>query len=161
MSNGQRAFWTVLFFTLVGPFFGAILTTIGTPFLIWANVGPFMAGDHPPFDWSNLPSGSGAGEGLAPFLGRVAVSSYIWCAIPALFTGLTLVPHILRKGTVGWIEAGAGGVVCLAASVAVLGFKHGGILVYLCLAASGVAILCWLILRLAGVLSASATPASP
>ncbi|HUS97179.1 MAG TPA: hypothetical protein VMX97_10600 [Hyphomicrobiaceae bacterium] len=157
MSNRQRALWTFLFFTLVGPFFGALVAVAGAPFLIWANIGPFMAGDHPPYDWSNLPSGGT----LMPFLGQIAILTYIWCALPAALTGASLVPHVLRKGTVGWIEAAVGSALCLAASVVVLRFQHGGLLAYMCFAAALAGLLIWFVLRRAGVLTASATQGSP
>jgi hypothetical protein len=156
MSKYQRAFWTFLFFTLIGPFLGAIVAAIGAPFLMWANMGPFMAGDHPPFDWSNVPASST----LIPLLGQIAIMSYVWCAIPAAVTALTIVPHILRKGTAGWLESAVGSAVCLAAWVVVTGLQHNGILVYLCFAAAIVAWICWALLRRIGILPAAATTKS-
>lgn len=57
--NTQRALWTFLFFTLVGPFVAGLLAALYTPLAIWANAAPFTAGDHAPFDPSNLPDSAG------------------------------------------------------------------------------------------------------
>lgn len=154
MSKFQRALWTFLYFTLVAPILAAIIAAIATPLLIWANLPPFTAGDHTPYDWSNLPSGGT----LMPFLGQMAVRTYIWCAIPAALTAVTLIPHILRKGTVGWLEAVVGGALCFAAASVVLGLQHGGALVYMCFASAIVALICWAILRKAGVLPVAEPP---
>jgi hypothetical protein len=148
MSRGQRALWTFLFFTLVAPFFGALVAVIGSPLLMWANAGPFMAADHPPFDWANVPSDGT----LMPLLAEIGIRSYIWCALPAALTALTLLPHVLRKGTAGWLEAAVGGALCFAAASVLLRLPHGGLLVYLCFAAAVVAVLCWAVLRRVGIL---------
>lgn len=149
MSNAQRALWTFLFFTLVGPMLGALVAVVASPLLMWANAGPFMAGDHPPYNWSNVPSGGS----LGPLLGQIGIRAYVWCAIPAALTALTLVPRIIRRGTVGWLEPAAGGAVCMAATAALLRVPHNGTLTYMCIAAAFVALVCWLILRRAGVLA--------
>ena len=148
MSNTQRSLWTFLFFTLIAPFLAALIVAAAIPLLIWANIGPFAAADHPPFDWANLPSGGS----LMPFLGRFAVGAYVWTAVPAALTAVTLLPHIWRKGTVGWLEAAVGGAVCFAAMAVVLRLPHGGMLPYMCFAAAVVAVICWAILCRAGVL---------
>lgn len=151
MSRGQRALWTFLFFTLVAPFFGALVAVIGSPLLMWANAGPFMAADHPPFDWANVLSDGT----LMPLLAEIGIRSYVWCALPAALTALTLLPHILRKGTAGWLEAAVGGALCFAAASVVLALPHGGLLVYSCFAAAVAAVLCWAVLRWVGVLGAA------
>lgn len=150
MSRNQRALWTFLFYTLIGPFLGALVSVLGSPVLMWANMAPFRATDHPPYDLGNVPSM----DSLMPMLGQIAIQSYVWCAIPAALTAITLLPHIWRKGTVGWIEPAVGGALCLAAVTVLFRFDHGGLLAYMCFAAAVVAVFCWAVLRRAGVLPA-------
>ncbi|MGI9478923.1 MAG: hypothetical protein ACR2PI_19635 [Hyphomicrobiaceae bacterium] len=106
MTN-QRALWTFLFFTLIGPFFAAILAALYTPLAIWANLAPFTAGDHPPFDVGNLPDPAG----LAKLMTGAALHSFVWAPIAAAVAGIGLVGLLLTRGEVGWALAGVAGVV--------------------------------------------------
>lgn len=105
--NNQRALWTFLFFTLIGPFFAAVMAALYTPFAIWANVAPFMAGDHLPFDVGNLPDSAG----LASLMAAAALKSFVWAPIAAAVAGIGLVVLLLTRGEVGWALAGVAGVV--------------------------------------------------
>lgn len=97
ISNLQRALWTFLMLTLVGPFFGALAVAAA---LILAPVLKLEG---------LLPAG-------LPPVGPAAVTVFLWSAIPATLAALALVPMVLRRGTFGWIVAAGAGVVALAAA---------------------------------------------
>lgn len=97
ISNLQRALWTFLMLTLVGPFFGALAVAAA---LILAPVLKLEG---------LLPAG-------LPPVGPAAVTVFLWSAIPATLAALALVPMVLRRGTFGWIEAAAVGVIAVAAA---------------------------------------------
>ncbi|MGH1418737.1 MAG: hypothetical protein ACRBCJ_07750 [Hyphomicrobiaceae bacterium] len=79
ISNGQRAFWAFLGFTLVGPFFAALAI------LIILVLAPILKLD-PLIPTTDLP------------LGAIAMRSFIWSAVPAALTALAMVPFLLREG---------------------------------------------------------------
>lgn len=107
MTDNQRALWTFLFFTLIGPFFAAILAALYTPLAIWANVAPFAAGDHPPFDVSNLPDSAG----LATLMAGAAMQTFVWAPIAAAVAAIGLIVLLFTRGEVGWALAGVAGVI--------------------------------------------------
>jgi hypothetical protein len=99
MENAQRALWTFLFYALVVPFFVA-LAVVALVLL----AGAFGLGDL-------LPAGR-------PALGAIALSAFIWSAVPAILTALALVPIVLRQGGFGWIIAAVAGVLAFAVAAA-------------------------------------------
>lgn len=104
-GNGQRAFWTFLFFTLCGPFFAALayaaVVILAPPLKLGAL----------------LPAG-------LPSLGEAVAGVFVWSALPAALTALGLVPMVLRRGTFGWVEAAAAGVIAFAAATVIAPFQH-------------------------------------
>lgn len=105
VGNGQRAFWTFLFFTLCGPFFAALACAAA---MILA----------PP-----LKLGALLPDGLPP-LGEAVASVFVWSALPAALAALGLVPMVWRRGTFGWIEAAAAGVIAFATATVIAPFQH-------------------------------------
>ncbi|MEO0729184.1 MAG: hypothetical protein AAFY64_02240, partial [Pseudomonadota bacterium] len=92
VGNGQRAFWTLLFFMLVGPALGG-LATAGL-FSIGA-----VAGLAPePFTGKPLAQ-------VAPHIVPIAITGFVWSAIPAAFTGIAIFPMVLKTGTVSFFMA--------------------------------------------------------
>lgn len=108
-SNGQRALWTFLFYALCGPFFAALAYAL---VVVLA----------PPLKLEALLPTS------LPPLGEAVAGVFVWSAIPAALAALGLVPMVLRRGTFGWIEAAAAGVIAFAAANAVAPFEHNGAL---------------------------------
>ena len=149
MSNGQSALWTFLFFTLVAPFFGALLTAGYTPFAIWANWAPYTAGDHAPYDPTNLPDSAG----LTALIGTAAVRAYVWSAIPAGLAGLMLAALLVARGPFSWAIAGAAGVIAFFIAYVVFPFPHGGLIAGFAAGAGLVATAMALLLRRIGVLA--------
>ncbi len=96
ISNGQRALWTFLLFTLVGPFFAALAVAAALMLAPVFKLAPLLP--------ANLA------------VGPAAVTSFIWSAIPATLAAIAVVPMVLRRGTFGWIVAAGAGVVALAAA---------------------------------------------
>lgn len=90
--NTQRALWTFLMIMLVAPFFAGLATVAAYLF------------------------GRLAGLGAVPTdpLGLLALKAYVWAAIPAALAAAGLVVLVLRRGTFGWVEAGAAGVIGFA-----------------------------------------------
>lgn len=121
---GQRALWTFLFFTLVGPFIAAIAAALYTPVAIWGNLAPFTAGDHAPFDWTNLPDGAG----VARLMAGAALQAFVWTPIAAAVAALGLVVLLFTRGEVGWALAGVAGVIGFFAGYLYSPFDAGGLL---------------------------------
>jgi hypothetical protein len=91
VSNGQRALWTFLIYTLVGPFLAALAVALG---LLLA----------PPFGLGALLPEN------APAVGDAAMGVFVWSAIPAAIAALALVVVVLLRGSFGWLEAAAAGI---------------------------------------------------
>jgi hypothetical protein len=98
MTKAQRALWTFLIYALLGPFFGALVVAI-----LLAIASAF----------SLLP------ETLPP-LGLAAIATFVWAALPAVLTGLSLATMVWHTGDFSWIAA---------AAVAVLAFTIAAVLV--------------------------------
>ncbi len=112
-ANRQRAFWTFLFVTLVGPFVAALivfLLTLGSGLL---RMGP--------------PSLQGlAGDALASRAAVWAVSSYVWASIPAAISGAGLAGLVMWRGTFSMLEAAVAGVLALFLAMLVLSAPPAG-----------------------------------
>lgn len=105
-GNGQRAIWTFLIYTLCGPFLAAL------GLLIAIGLAPIFKLQ------ALLPVG-------LPPLGEAVSGVFIWSALPAAFAAIMLVPMVWRRGTFGWIEAAAAGVIAFAAATVVAPFDSG------------------------------------
>ena len=96
VGNGQRAFWVFLGFTLVGPFFAALL------YAVVALLAPFLKLS------ALLPPG-------LPPLGQAAMAIFVWAAVPSAWAAVGLIPMVFRRGGFGPIIAAAAGVIAFAA----------------------------------------------
>lgn len=142
----QRALWTFLLFTLVGPFFGALALVVLVPFAALAGL---------------LPGVQGVGlEVFLPLLAEWAFSAYIWGAMPAALAALALMPAVIRGGTFGPLAAAAAGVAAFAAAAAVLDVPDPDLLPYLAFLAGLVAVACRAVLIGSGILLKAAQPVS-
>lgn len=121
---GQRALWTFLFFTLIGPFIAALAAALYAPVAIWANLAPFTAGDHAPYDWTNLPDGTG----LAQVMAGAALQAFVWTPIAAAVAAIGLVALLFTRGEVGWALAGGAGVIGFFAGYLYSPFDAGALL---------------------------------
>ncbi len=147
MDRNQRALWTFLFFTLLAPFFASVLAAGYTPFAIWANWPPFTAGDHTPYDPTNIPDSAG----LTALIGQAAIRSYVWAAIPAGLTGAILAILLLSGRSFSWAIAGAAGVIGFMLAYIIFPFPHGGLIAGFSAVAGLVAAAMELLLRRVGV----------
>src|SRR5690606_14743255 len=91
ITNAQRALWTFLFFTLVGPFIAALSAVLLTVIATLAGVIPELNGLARPEFVSRM--------------GQLGAYAYIWSALPAAMAALGVLPFALRKGTFGWMAA--------------------------------------------------------
>lgn len=135
--NTQRALWTFLFFTLVGPFVAGLLAAAYTPFAIWGNLAPFSAGDHAPFDMSNLPDSAG----LTQVMAQAAIQTFVWAPIAAAIAAFGTIGVLFVRGEVHWALAGAAGVVGFFGAHMIAPFGAGELLSLFGLAAGVVAAL--------------------
>ena len=135
--NNQRALWTFLLFTLVGPFIAAVLAALYAPVAIWANLAPFTAGDHAPFDTSNLPDSAG----IAQVMAGAAVQTFAWAPIAAAIAAAGLVALLFTRGEVSWALAGVAGVVGFFVGYIYKPFDAGSLLPLFALTAGIVAAL--------------------
>jgi hypothetical protein len=135
IGNGQRALWTFLFFTLCGPFFAAL--TYAIAILLAAPLG----------------LGSLLPQGLPP-LPEAVMGVFVWSALPAALAAVILLPIVWRRGTFGWVEAAAAGVVAFAAAAVLAPFQNFGGLSVLAFLAGLIAIAVRHVLLAAGILRA-------
>jgi hypothetical protein len=119
ISNLQRALWTFLLFTLVAPFFAAVLVVLAVALARAFGV-PLPAAAVP--------------------LGVVAVHAYVWSAIPAALAGVAMAALAARSAGFGWLPAAAAGVLAFAAAFVLMPFAHGSALPALAFLAGVVAI---------------------
>lgn len=129
----QRALWTVLGFTLLGPFLAALAVAA---ILILAPVLKLAA---------LLP------DGLPP-VGAAALSTFVWSAIPAALTALALLPSVLKRGGASALMTAAAGVVAFAAANALAPVAYPSLLSALALLGGLAALLVRGALLSAGIL---------
>ena len=99
-GNGQRALYTFLGYSLVGP----LLTGFGT-FAVLVLAGPLRLD-------ALVPAGM-------PNAGAAAIAAFVWSAVPASLSGLALALVVWRKRTFPWIAAAAaGGIAFMLAAIA-------------------------------------------
>ena len=144
----QRALWVFLFYTLVAPLLAGLLAAAYVPIAIWANLAPFTAGDHAPFDLTNLPDTSG----LTKLMAQAGVGTFIWSPIAAGLTGAGVGLLGWRRGSAHWGVAGAIGVAAFFVAYILAPFAAGDMLALFAFAAGVVAALVALFLRSIGLL---------
>ena len=108
-SNGQRALWTFLFSTLIGPAIAAGL--LAAIYLVSGTLGM-----GPPSLKVLRP-----GE-LFPYTAVKALDAYIWSAIPAALTGTVLAALVYWRGNFPWLA----GVSAAAIAATVMAVLSGG-----------------------------------
>ncbi len=111
LSNGVRALWMVLITSLAGPFFAGLVIVV---LMLLSPATDFL-----------LPPASGQA------IGDVAVSAFIWSALPATVAALGLTPFVLQHGTYGWLEAAVAGVVAFGAGAIIFPFESANALPFL------------------------------
>lgn len=136
-SNGQRAFFTFLFYTLCGPFFAALAYAAAIVLAPPLRLGALLPAGLPP-------------------LGPAVTSVFVWSALPAALAAVMLVPMVLRRGTFGWIEAAAVGVIAFAAAAVLAPFQNFGALTVLAFVAGLVSLAVRQTLLIANILRGSA-----
>lgn len=135
MSGAQRALWTFLMYTLVGPFFAAVFIAVALALAPPLGFGALLPANVPP-------------------LGVAAITTFVWAVIPAVLVALTLAPIALRQENVGWIVAAVAGAVAFAISATLFPIGMEGARPYLTFLAGLIALAVREVLVRAGVLSA-------
>jgi hypothetical protein len=97
MSNGQRALWTFLMCTLVGPFLVGLVVL-----LITMASGALQMG---PPSLKGIPM-----AGVAAKAAQWAITSFVWSALPAGLAGAILAAIVSLRGTVDWFIAAAAAI---------------------------------------------------
>jgi hypothetical protein len=101
VSNSQRALWTFLIYTLVGPFFGALALVI-------------IIALAPVFGLAGLLPAS------TPPIGEAGLAAFVWSTLPALLTALILGGVVWRTGSFTWLAAAAVAVIAFAVTAMLL-----------------------------------------
>jgi hypothetical protein len=133
MSNGQRALWTFLMCTLVGPFLVGI-----TVLLITLASGALQMG---PPSLKGIPMAA-VGAKAAQW----GLTSFVWSALPAGLAGAFLAAIVSLRGTVDWFIAAAAAIASFGvASVLAPGLlpNHHS---FLAAIAGLVGVACWYLL---------------
>jgi len=138
MANGatgaQRALWTFLLYTLVGPLFGGLAVAallILAPALGLATLLPI---------------------GLPP-LGQAVLATYVWCALPCGLAALLLLPAVWRRGRFGALEAAAAGIVAFVVMSQLFPIPHQGMTPVMAVIAGVLSVLLRFVLLRATVLN--------
>lgn len=140
MSNAQRALWTFLLCTLVGPFLVGLIVL-----LITLVSGAIQMG---PPSLKGLPMAA-----VAARAGQWALTSFVWSALPAGLAGAVLAAIVSLRGTVDWF---------VAAAAAIAGFGVASVLApgllpnhhsFLAVIAGLVGVACWHLLVRARIVS--------
>jgi hypothetical protein len=133
MSYGQRALWTFLMCTLVGPFFVGLIVL-----LITLASGALQMG---PPSLKGVPMAA-----VAAKAGQWALTSFVWSALPAGVAGAILAAIMSLRGTFDWF---------VAAAAAIAGFGVASVLApgllpnhhsFLAAIAGLVGVACWYLL---------------
>ncbi len=142
ISNGQRALWTFLISTLVGPFIAAVIVALLTIASGVLQMGP--------------PSLKGIPlSAVGVKAGSWAVQAYVWAALPAGLAGAAIAAYVSLQGALPWLATVVAGVGAFGlASVVLPGLvpNHGTALALIAgLASLGV----WAVLRRSGIIPAA------
>lgn len=108
VSHGQRALWTFLGFTLVGPFFAGLATAAALLLAPPLGLGALLPDNLPP-------------------VGVAAASVFVWAAVPSALAAIGILPIVFKTGTFGALTAAVAGVVAfaLATLVVPIPFQEG------------------------------------
>lgn len=140
VTPGQRALWTFLAATLVGPFFGAVIVA-----LLTLAAGLFGFGPQ------SIKTAAAAGT-LLPLTGQRALEAYVWGAFPAAVAGAVAAAWFSLRGQLPWLV----GVTAAACASTIAAVMAGGVardhVTPLALISGIAALGVWAVLRHAGVL---------
>lgn len=109
VTTGQRALWTFLFHTLVGPFFAAVIIL-----LLTLGAGAMGRG---PASLQGLDL-----HGLFSVAAGWAITSYVWSALPAGVTGALMAGLTYLRGSYHWLA----GVTAAAVATTLFAVQSGG-----------------------------------
>lgn len=113
ISNGQRAFWMFLAFMLVAPFFGGLAGAAMIAVAWGAGIAPET--------FAKMPFGE-----FQTHIAPIGVTAFVWSVIPAALTAVSLVPTVLKNGSVSLFMAGAVGVIAFTAAILLFPFPTVG-----------------------------------
>lgn len=139
LSNAQRALWTFLFYTLVGPFIAALMLVLLMLIAASAGLAPGPEGVAP--------------AGVISRAGEVGLFTYVWAALPAGLAVLGLLPFVFRSGTFGWIPAAIAGVLAFAVAAVLFPVPLPDLMSPLAFFAGIVSMVCRWVLERIGVLA--------
>lgn len=133
VSPTQRALWTFLGYTLVGPFLAALAIAAAMILAPALGLAPLLP------------------DGL-PAVGAAALAAFVWSAIPAALTALALLPSVIRRGSTSALMTAAAGVVAFAAATVLFPISYPTMLTMLALLAGLVALAVRSVLLSTGIL---------
>lgn len=107
-TMGERALWTFLAITLVGPFFAALI-------VFMSSILAGMIGRGPP----SLLALDQAGQ-LA-WASQKAVETYVWSAIPAGICGAAAAATVYQTGTLHWLMGASLGAIVVSVMAVLAG----------------------------------------
>ena len=107
-TPGQRALWTFLASTLIGPFFAALIILVLT-----LAAGAFGFG---PPSLKALQDGQ-----LAPIAAQRAIETYVWSAFPAGVAGAMAAAWLSLRGELPWLVAASSAAVATTVAAIVVG----------------------------------------
>ena len=139
VSHGQRALWTFLMFTLVGPFVAALLV-----FLLTVGAGLMQAG---PTSLKGLPFPE-----LAAKAAGWSISSFVWSAVPAALAGAALAAWVSLKGGFPWLAAAVAGGIAASVAAFITGGTAQQHISFITVLAALSALACWAALRRARII---------
>lgn len=108
IGNGQRALWTFLMFTLVGPFVGALMVLV-----LALGAGLLQTGPT-----------SLKGLALPALLAKAsawAVTSYVWSALPAAVAGAAAAAWVVLRGNLPWLASASFAAIATSVAAAIAG----------------------------------------
>jgi hypothetical protein len=142
VSLGQRALWTFLIGTLVGPFFAAVLLAI-------------IVGTSIVFGWGPASLKAVAPHQAGPVIAQYAITAYVWGAIPAAIAAALASAWLALRGSLPWLAVAiVAGISATVGAVLTGGMAALHVTPIAAIAATaGCAV--WMVLRRAGIVPAS------
>ncbi len=134
MSGAQRALWMFLIYTLVGPFFAAVVVAAALALAPPLGLGSLLPDNLPP-------------------LGAATITTFVWAVIPAVLVALALSPIALRQDSIDWIVAAVAGAVAFAIAATLFPIGMEGTRPYLAFLAGLISLAVRQVLVRAGILA--------
>jgi hypothetical protein len=89
---------------------------------------------------------------LGPLAAQRALDAYLWCAMPAAVAGAVCAAWLSVKDDLPWLVAASAGAVAATIGAVIAGGIARDHVTPIAFIAAAVAILCWLILKRAGII---------